>query len=114
MSACATSGTAGWPDSTSPHRSRLVRVEARFFFDPGQLRRQAADLGIQVLHLLLVHGGCVGKGITPLEQSWEAFERDGFPFTDDIWMDTVLRRELVETLFVFQQLKHDLSLEGGC
>jgi hypothetical protein len=51
---------------------------------------QATDLGIQILQLLLVKGGSVGKRVTPLEECRKAFERDSFPLADNIWMDTVL------------------------
>jgi len=40
--------------STSASRSARLSVEARFFFQPAQLRRQAANLSVQLIQLLLV------------------------------------------------------------
>ena len=86
----------------SASRSSRVRVEARFFFEPGDLCRQASDFGIQFLKFAFVgrlqqsrRAFFIGK---ELRQSLEGLR---FPFADLVRVHLVLGADLGNRLFFF-------------
>ncbi len=94
-------------------RSRRLIVAA--FFDPGELGRQLADLGVEFLELLGMRGlfgRLLLRGL-PGEEARETGKGDIAPAVQLIGMDLVLGGELANRLFFFQQLSDDLGLEGG-
>ena len=54
--ACTSKEMEGCSRSTSARRSPLLRFEARFFFQPGYLRSEFADFGVQLLQFLFLSG----------------------------------------------------------
>ena len=82
------------------------------FFQPAQLGRQASNLGIQFADLLLVRGDCRLRRLVILtEQAGQTLQSQRFPALQLVGMDAVLSRNLIEGLFLFQDLLHNLSFE---
>jgi hypothetical protein len=82
-------------------RSALVKQVASFFFQPRQLRGQAADLGIEFVNLLLVGSGfgrLIAFGLVR-EYAGQRRHRLVAPFGQQIAMDAMFGRNLVERLF---------------
>ena len=91
-------------------RSPLVRDPA--FFQPGHLGGQASNLGIQVLHLLVVGGLSGFSRVAPVEGGGEGFESNGFPITKQGGMDLVLGGELGDDLFSFKSSRITWALKA--
>jgi len=86
----------------------------QLFFEPGELRGQLADFGVEFLQLLGmrgVFGGLLLSGLARKEAR-ESGQGDIAPPVQLIGMDVVLRGKLADRLFFFQQLADDLGLEG--
>src|SRR5437868_15388369 len=78
-SACIVSGSWEPSRSTGARRSTLARREAKFFFEPRDLRGEAADLGVERRQLRLV-GGLERLDLgAPLEQTRQASQRRRLP-----------------------------------
>src|SRR5512138_170714 len=95
------------------NRSTLLR-QARFFFQPRQLRTQSPDFGVQIVQLFLVLGGLSFFTLMfILEQLAEIGQCLFLPLVDLVRMDTILRSNLGNALFFLQYFQHDRSLLAG-
>jgi len=90
-----------------------VRVKARFFFQPGDLRRQASDLGVEFFELLLMRGMIDLGFALPLEERGQTVKCSRFPGADLVGMDVVVRSDLGERLLFLERLSDDLGLKAG-
>src|SRR5262249_9628830 len=100
--------------STIARRPLRVRFEARFFFEPGDLRRQASDLGIKLVDFGFV-ASCLRRQILAgFKQARESLESDVFPFSQLIGMNAMLLGDLSLRLLFLEHLADDLRFERWC
>src|SRR5215471_3067357 len=98
--------------STSATRSSRRRVEARFFFEPTELRAQSANLSIKLRDLLFMSGDQVGGLTFLVKERGHLFKNQVAPLAELIRMDLMLRSQLRKRLLFFEKLKHELGFEG--
>src|SRR5215212_3056264 len=106
--ACSFNERSDSARSMSARRAALLSSPASFFFQPRQLRGEPADLGVEVMDLLLmsglarrlVLGGLIG------EQTGQASEGLVAPAVKLVGMQTVFGSQLVDRLLLAEDLLH--------
>ena len=86
-----------------------------FFFQPRQLGGQLADLGIELVDLLLV--GSLARGLVKFglvrKQAGQARQRLIAPLGQEIAMDAVFGCDLVEGLFFLEHSRTSWALKAA-
>src|SRR3990172_572707 len=100
----------GFSLSSMDRRSALL-MQASFFFEPGQLGAQPANLGVQFVQLFLVFGfpGFFAL-VFILEQLLEVLQRLLLPVMDLVRVQIVLSCNLCDGAVLFQGFEDDLRL----
>jgi len=96
-------------------RSALLNVEARFFFEPGQLGAQTADLGVQLGELPFVLGfpGFFALALI-LEQLRKVLQGLLPPAVQLVWMYPAFGGNLGNTFVFAEHFQNDLGFLIGC
>src|SRR5450756_1573815 len=98
----------------SATRSALLIPDTKFFFHPGDLSRQATDVGVKLGYLFVVSCSFLRQlRVLFFEETGQPFQCVGFPFADEIGVNLVSRGDLRDELVSPKDLLDDLGLEGG-
>lgn len=98
----------------SRRASRCSLVSSQAFSKPLDIRAEAADLGIKLLHLRLVLA--LDRLDSPLvvgERAWKAFNCLRLPLVKLARMNPILRRDLGYALFLTEELEDNLRPDAG-
>src|SRR6185295_9055485 len=98
--------------STSETRSSRRRIEARFFFEPTELRGQFANLGVKLLDLLLMSSEQISGLTLFVKERIHLAENQIAPLAELIGMDLMLGSQLRKRLLFFKKFEDEFGFEG--